>query len=109
MLLLLCSLLACRGTPLAPVSQKPLGPVYPVAQQGCARFEVEVRGKETITIDDDNAFVTASGAACGGVRPVLAGSPVYDGPADRVRLPLALANQTAQPFRAPGSTAGRTA
>ncbi len=104
-LLLLCSLLACRGTP-GTALQKPLGPVYPVAQQGCARFEVEVRGKETITIDDDSAFVTASGAACGGMRPVLVGTPVYDGPADRVRLPLALANQTSQPFRAPARLYG---
>ncbi len=106
MLLLLGSLLACRGTPLAPALQKPLGPIYPVAQQGCARFQVEVRGRETITVDDDSAFVTASGGACGGVRPVLAGAPVYDGPADRVRLPLALANQTAQPFRAPARLYG---
>ncbi len=104
-LLLLCSLLACRGKP-GTALQKPLGPVYPVAQQGCARFQVEVRGKETIAVEDDSAFVTASGAACGGVRPVLAGTPVYDGPADRVRIPMALANQTAQPFRAPARLYG---
>jgi subtilisin family serine protease len=82
----------------------PLFAEAPVAsEQGCARFTVQLHGRDSIIVDS----VTATGPqVCGAVRPVLVGKPVYDRTRRVIQLPIALENSGQQQLRDPARLYG---
>ncbi|MGH7658507.1 MAG: S8 family serine peptidase [Gemmatimonadales bacterium] len=107
MLILLCGLLACRGTPVEPGHdlQRPPIPQGTAVEQGCARLDIRVKGRATITVEDDTVLASPGGS-CAGLRPVISGIPVFDRTTKQVRLPVALENSGSSTVRAPARLYG---
>jgi hypothetical protein len=74
--------------------------VSSASEVGCVRFEVRVSGVNRIEVVD------STGADCGTVRPVLAGTPTFDEPSRTVRLPIALENRGERKLKAPARLFG---
>lgn len=107
MLILLCGLLACRATPAEPGLdlQRPQVPQGAAVEQGCARLSIRVKGRETITVEDDTVLA-GPGGSCAGLRPVIRGVPEFDRTTKRVRLPVALYNNGTASVRPPARLYG---
>lgn len=89
-----------------PIGPEPVGP-HPSAtsldapvEQGCARFEVRLSGKDRIQVVPDVSI------HCGHVQPVLGEEPVFDVTRKLVRLPVALENRGPHGLRAPARLYG---
>lgn len=69
--------------------------VTPTVEEGCARFEVWVSGRDRIEVR------MLPDSSCGPLQPVLAGTPTFDVTRQRVRLPIALENRGQRKVKAP--------
>jgi hypothetical protein len=70
------------------------------AEQGCARFDIHLHGRDSITVDSVTA-APGGGEGCGTIRPIIVGKPTFGRARRIIGLPIALENTGPRALRAP--------
>jgi hypothetical protein len=74
-------------------------------EQGCARFDIRLHGRDSITVDSVTA-APAGSEGCGTIRPIIVGKPTYDRARRLIGLPVALENAGPRALRSPARLYG---